>query len=89
MTGQAERACGVLAYGDLKRIELAVALANTPKLLLMDEPVGALDALTREQMNLDLLDVWSETRKTVILVTHSIDEAVFLEAASAKIRVAR
>src|SRR5262249_50301571 len=53
-------------------------LIHDPEILLMDEPFGALDALTRDQMNLDPQRIWLEKRKTAVFVTHSIDEAVFL-----------
>ncbi len=78
LTGYADKYPYELSGGMQQRASIARALIHDPKLILMDEPFGALDALTREKMNIEMLRIWAQSRKTFVIVTHSIQEAVFL-----------
>ena len=61
-----------------KRVDIGRVYANDPDVLLMDEPFGALDAQTKERMQTDLLEAWQQSKKTVVFVTHDLEEAIFL-----------
>lgn len=80
LTNFAESYPRQLSGGMRQRVAIVRALAYDPQILLMDEPFGALDAITRDKLHDDLLRIWAETKKTIVIVTHAVDEATYLSS---------
>ena len=78
LEGQDDKYPGELSGGMKQRVQIARVLANDPKILLMDEPFGALDAQTRTRLQDELVEIWGKTRKTILFITHDIAEAILL-----------
>lgn len=78
LSGTEHQAVHEISVGMRQRVAIARALANHPKILLMDEPFEALDALTKEEMQIQILQTWEKTKTTILFVTHDVDEAIFL-----------
>lgn len=78
LTGYADQKISEIPVGARQLVAIARALANDPKILLMDEPFDTLDVLTKEEMQIKLLDTWTKTKKTIVFVTHDVDEAILL-----------
>ena len=78
LTDAAERRPARLSGGMQQRVGIARAFAIDPPIMLLDEPFGALDALTRRELQLQLLNIWEASRRTVVMVTHDVDETILL-----------